>query len=218
MVTLEDTGDKKIWGTLRVEATGMELVYLKPHKDADGHIESSYLLYKYEYGNISAIIRYHDQLTEDQRKRRDKELARTYHPNWLRRFWRKTCNVFKTIRDSILEVTNVLMAQAKKTTVAGGLLSTQDKYVSQMKNEVIGSVETSYEPLLERYIGHCVVGETLRGEISTEIVGILKDYSSDFFELLDVDCWYNNTDETKKADVILPRKRAMVRHCGELKP
>src|SRR5210317_1476000 len=59
MVTLEDTTGKTIWGTLRVEATGMELLYLQPHKDADGHIESSYLLYKYEYGNISAIIRYH---------------------------------------------------------------------------------------------------------------------------------------------------------------
>ena len=215
MVTLEDVGDKTIWGTLRVEATGMELLYLQPHKDSEGHIESSYLLYKYEFGTISTVIRYHDMLTDEQRKRRDKDLARTYHPNWLRRFWRKTCNVFKTIRDSIMEVSNVLLAQAKKTTVAGGLLSTQDKYVSQMKNEVMGSVETSYEPLLERYIGHRVVAETLRGETSVEIVGILKDYSSDFIELLDIDCWYNSTDEKKKADIVLPRKRAMVRHCGE---
>jgi len=98
MVTLEDVSGKTIWGTLRVEATGMELLYSQPHKDTDGHIESSYLLYKYEYGNISALSRYHDMLTDNQREQREKELTRTYHPNWLRRSWRKTCNVFKTIR------------------------------------------------------------------------------------------------------------------------
>jgi hypothetical protein len=55
-VTLEDANSKYIWGTLRVEATGMELVYPQAHKDADGHIESSYMLYKYEYGNIAASV------------------------------------------------------------------------------------------------------------------------------------------------------------------
>ena len=114
-----------------------------------------------------------------------------------------------------MEVSNVLLAQAKKTTVAGGLLSTQDKYVSQMKNEVIGSVETAYEPLLERYIGHLVVAETLRGEKTVEIAGILKDYTSEFIELLDVDYWYNESDNKKKADIVLPRKRTVIRHCGE---
>lgn len=212
-VTVEDTSGKSIWGDLRVEATGMELIYQEPHQDQDGHLENSYILYKYEYGNISALVRYHDQLTDVQLKKREKELARTYHPNWFRRFWRKIVNIFKTIRDSVMEVSNVLLAQAKKTTVAGGLLSTQDKYVSQMKNEVIGSVETSYEPLLERYIGHCVVAEVLRGDTSVEILGILKDYTSDFIELLNVDYWYNNSE--KKADIILPRKRAVIRHCGE---
>ena len=61
-VTLEDVSGKCIWGTLRIEATGMELAYAQPNEDADGHIESSYMLYKYEYGNISAIIRYHHNL------------------------------------------------------------------------------------------------------------------------------------------------------------
>jgi hypothetical protein len=215
MVTLEDAAGKYIWGTLRVESTGMELVYSQPNKDDDGHLESSYLLYKYEYSNISALVRYHHMLTAASHQRRENELQRVYHPNWLRRFWRKTVNIFKTIRDSIMEVSNVLLAQARKTTVAGGLLSSQDKYVSQMKNEVIGSIETSYEPLLETYVGHRVVAEMLRGQTPVEIVGILKDYSSDFIELLDVDYWYNDTDDRKKADIVLPRKRSIVRHCGE---
>ena len=215
MITLEDVGGKTIWGKLRVEATGMELTYEQSHTDADGHIESSYMIYKYEYGNIGALIRYHDQLQEDNRKRRDAELKRTYHPSWWRRMRRKLMNIFRTIRDSIMEVSNVLMAQAKKTTVAGGLLSTQDKYVSQMKNEVIGSVDTSYEPLLEKYIGHRVVAEFLHKDQPVELPGVLKDYTAQFIELLDVQYWFNGAEEKKKADIILPRKRAVIRHLAE---
>ncbi len=215
IVTLEDTAGKHIWGRLDVEATGMELNYTQSHNDTDGHIESSYMLYKFEFGNISAIVRFHDYLSDEGRKKRDAELERTYHPNWFRRTWRKTCNVFKTIRDAIMEVSNVLLSQAKKTTGAGGLLTAQDKYVSQMRNEVIGSVDTSYEPLLEKYIGHRVVAEFLHKDKPVELAGVLKDYTAEFVELLDVEYWTGNADKRKKADVILPRKRAVVRHLAE---
>ncbi len=214
-VTLEVVSGKYVWGRLRVEATGMELLYSQPHTDDDGHIESSYMIYKYEYGNIGALIRYHDMLSEDGRRQRDAELKRTYHPSWPRRLRRRIMNLLRTIRDSIMEASNVLLAQAKKTTVAGGLLSTQDKYVSQMKNEMIGSVDTAYEPLLEKYIGHRVVAEFLHKDQPVELPGVLKDYTADFVELLDVQYWVNGGDEKKKADIILPRKRAVIRHLAE---
>ena len=84
-----------------------------------------------------------------------------------------------------------------------------------MKNELIGSVETSYEPLLERYIGHRVVAEFLRGETLVEVPGVLKDYTADFIELLDVSYWSQTPDQMTKADIIVPRKRAAIRHAGE---
>ena len=40
MVTLEDVSGKTIWGRLRVENTGLELVYSTRHEDKDGHIET----------------------------------------------------------------------------------------------------------------------------------------------------------------------------------
>ena len=215
IITLEDVSGKRIWGRLDIEATGMELTYTQAHDDTDGHIESSYMLYKYEYGNISALIRYHDYLSEENRKRRDAELEKTYHPSRLRRSRRKIVNVFKTIRDSIMEVSNVLLSQAKKTTGAGTLLKTQDKYVSQMKNQMIGSADTAYEPLLEKYIGHRVVTEFLHKDQPVEMTGVLKDYTAEFIELLDVEYWTGNEDQRKKADIILPRKRAVVRHLAE---
>ena len=215
LVTVENTDGKRVWGRLRVESTGLEFLYAQKNTDADGHIETSYILYKYEFGNVQALIRYHGQLTAENRKKRDRQLARTYHPALWRRWRRRLMNIFRTIRDSIMDISNVLLSQAKKATPAGAVLTTQDKYVTQMQNELIGSVETSYEPLLERYIGRRVVAEFLRGETLVEVPGVLKDYTADFIELLDVSYWDQSGQTLSNADIIIPRKRAAIRHAGE---
>ena len=164
MVTLEQASGKIICGKLRVENTGLEFVYSAKHEDKERHNETSFILYKNEYPNITALIRFHDELSEHSKKEREKELKRTYHPSVLRRLKRKTANVFKTVRDSVAEVINLLIGQMRKTTPAGAVLSSQDKYVSQMKQELMGSVGTSYEPLLERYIGNRAVLEVIEGD------------------------------------------------------
>ncbi len=213
-ITLEDAAGKEIWGVLRVENTGIELVYLDVHKDTDGHEERSFILYKDEFDAIGAIVRYHERLSESGRKKREKELARTYHPNVLRRFKRRVMNVFRTVRDSIAEIVNVLLHQARKVNVGGAMLSKQDKYVTQMKQELIGSAGTSYEPLLERYIGNKVVLEVVKGDRMIEYCGVLKDYTADFVEVMDVD-YRSGEGATQKADLVVPRKRGIVRHAAE---
>ncbi|NIP26520.1 MAG: hypothetical protein GWN67_19090 [Phycisphaerae bacterium] len=215
MVTLEESSAKTVWGKLRVENTGLEFVYSAKHEDQQGHEESSYILYKYEYPNVAALIRYHDQLSERNKKEREKELKRTYHPALLRRLKRKTANVFKTVRDSVMEVVNLLISQAKKATPAGTVLSTQDKYVTQMKQKLMGSVGTSYEPLLERYIGHKVVLELIKGDKIIEYCGVLKEYTADFIEVMDVDYEAKEDEPAKTADLIVPRKYAVIRHLAE---
>lgn len=215
VVTLQDTSGKAIWGALTVENTGLELVYPTRHEDADGHIEASFILYKYEYGSIQALIRFHDQLTEKTAKKRLKDLKKTYHPGTLRRLRRKILNIFKTIRDSVMEVVNVLISHARKATPAGGVLTSQDKYVSQIKQELAGSVGTSYEPLLERYIGNLVVTELIRDDKIIEYSGVLKDYTADFIEMMDVQYSIEENGSARKADIIIPRKCGVVRHLGE---
>ena len=54
MVTLEEASGKTIWGKLNVENSGLEFVYPEKHKDEDGHDETSFILYKYEYPNVAA--------------------------------------------------------------------------------------------------------------------------------------------------------------------
>ncbi len=214
-VTLEESSGKTIWGQLRVENTGLELIYPKKQKDADGHDEASYILYKYEYPNIGALIRFHDELSQENRKRRQEELKRTYHPTLLRRLKRKILNIFKTLRDSVLEVLNVLMSQAKKATPAGAVLSSQDKYVTQMKQELIGAVGTSFEPLLEKYIGRKVVLELTKADKIFECCGVLKDYTAEFIEIMDVDYKTQQEQASRKADLVVLRKYGTVRHLGE---
>ncbi len=215
MVTLEKTDAKIVGGKLNVENTGLEFIYPEKHKDTNGHDETSFILYKYEYPNIAALIRYHDQLSERGKKERENELKRTYHPTLLRRLKRKIQNVFKTVRDSVMEVVNMLVSQAKKAAPAGAVLTSQDKYVSQMKQELMGSVGTSFEPLLEKYIGHRVVLELIKGDKMFEYCGVLKEYTAEFVEIMDVNYKVREEGPLRKADLVVPRKYGVIRHLGE---
>jgi len=95
------------------------------------------------------------------------------------------------------------------------MLTSQDKYVSQMKQELMGSVGTSYEPLLERYIGHKVVLELIKGDKIFEYCGVLKEYTAEFAEIMDVDYKLKDDKPVRKADLVVPRKLGVIRHHGE---
>jgi len=146
---------------------------------------------------------------------REKELKKTYRPTFLRRLKRKFLNILKTVRDSVMEVINLLLSQAQKATPAGTVLKTQDKYVSQMKQELMGAVGASYEPLLEKYIGHRVVLEMVRGDKIHEHSGVLKDYTADFVEIMDVSYKPKQDEPPRIVDLVAFRKYAVVRHLGE---
>ena len=214
-VTLLETSGKTIWGKLRVENTGLEFVYPDRHKDEQGHDETSYILYKNEFPNMAALIRFHDELSAQNKKRREAELRKAYHPTFLRRLKRKTLNVFRTLRDSVMEVVNLLISQAKKATPAGTVLTSQDKYVSRMKQDLLGSAGTSYEPLMEKYIGHRVVLELLKDDKIVEHWGVLKEYTAEFIEVMDVNYQLKNDQPARKADLVVLRKYGLIRHLGE---
>ena len=73
--TLETTDGKTIWGTLDVLTTGIELTYRSDYLDHD-HVESSFLFYKDEFDSrMFLLARYHNDLDEQARKRRDKILS-----------------------------------------------------------------------------------------------------------------------------------------------
>ncbi len=78
-----------------------------------------------------------------------------------------------------------------------------------------GSIGASYEPLLEKYIGRKVVLEMIKGDNILEYGGVLKDYTGEFIEIMDVDYTPGRDQPAKKADLVVPRKCGVVRHLGE---
>ena len=79
----------------------------------------------------------------------------------------------------------------------------------------MGSVGTSFEPLLERYIGHKVVLKLIKGDKIFEYCGVLKEYTGQFVEIMDVNYKMKEEEPARTADLVVPRKCGIVRHLGE---
>ncbi|MBI1294094.1 hypothetical protein GC175_03935 [bacterium] len=183
-VTLERTDDKIVWGKLEIESTGLELLYRDDVQD-EAHIESSYILYANEYENMQAIYRYADQLTPEGKQKRRRDIERSFHPGAWERSKRGLRAFVSTANDSLSEVFGLLVGRAKKP--AGRYITDQgEAYLNKLGVNLIGHVGGVFDPLLERYIGQKVVVEIQEGDEVHEHVGIFKNYSPDFIEILDV--------------------------------
>lgn len=215
IVIIEETSGKTTSGQLNVENTGLELIYPIKQKDENGYDKTSCILYKNEYPNIQAIIRYYDELSEDRKKEREKELGRTHSPTALRRFKRRVFSFFKMVRDSLIEVVNLLIGQVQKTSGAGAILTSQDQYATKVKQELMSSMGTSFDPLLEKHIGKKVILMLNKGDKTLEYSGVLKDYTAEFIEIMSVDYSPGEEQKPRKADLVIPRKYGIVRHLGE---
>ena len=183
-VTLERASGKVIWGVLELEATGLELTYRDSVQDAN-HVESSYVLYMSEFEDIQAIYRFVDDLSDEDRARRQKELARYFHPGPLVRMLRSTQHFFSLANDSMAEVLGMIMGRLKKP--AGRYITdATDEHIKRFSTDIVGSVGSQFDPLLERFIGSKVVVDLIENDEAHEHVAIFKNYSPDFYELLDV--------------------------------
>lgn len=183
-VTIERANNKLVWGTMSLEATGLELAYTDAMQD-EQHIESSYILYASEYQELQAIYRYADKLSAWGRRKRANDIRRAFHPNLFRRLGRSLRNFLSTATDSLQEVVNLLLGQFQK---AGSryLAERTDVTLSKLGGKYIGEIGRQSDPLLERYIGQRVVFEVTEGDEVHEHVGVFKDYSAQFLEFLDV--------------------------------
>lgn len=216
LVNIELKDNKIIWGFLRLEATGLELKYKERYLDKnDNHFETSFVLYKNEYPNIQCIVRFLDDLDDKHKKKRARSLNCIYHQKGLSRIKRKIRNFFATVRDSVIEVANLLMGRVKQITPVGKTLSSQDKYVSQMQAGVFSSLNTSFEPLLEKHMGKKVILQLSREGKIIEYLGILKGYTAEFLELVDVTYRSSGQEKVRKADILVPRSVGVIRHLSE---
>lgn len=182
-VTLERLDGRLVWGELVLHSTGMELIYPSDVQD-EHHIETSYILYREEFPHIQAIYRYCDQMADDQWARRQREMERSFHPSFWRRLQRHARNFLHLISDSLSQAIGILVGQIQTSSKKIGKGS--EIYLSGVGQNIIGYVGTRYDPLLEQYVGTRVVVEVTEGGVVYEHIGILKDYTGDYLEILDV--------------------------------
>ncbi|HSJ52623.1 MAG TPA: hypothetical protein VLC52_02665 [Anaerolineae bacterium] len=183
-VTLERTDGRLVWGEMALHTTGMELIYRSDVQD-EHHVETSYIVYRDEYPKIQAIYRYCDQMQGPEWEQRQRELERSFHPGFWHRLARRLRNVGSLVIDSLGQAIGILVGQVQSRS-RHGITSTGEEYYAQLGRSIVGYVGTSYDPLLERYVGTRVVVEVTEGDVVYEHVGVLKDYTADFFEILDV--------------------------------
>jgi len=214
-VSLEKiTGKITAKGILNVENTGLEFIYPKEIKNEESKlVMCSYIFYKYEYPQIQALIRFHDELSEEGKKKREKELKITYKPSVFRRFRRKTQNISKTISDSLKEVGNAMLTHLQKGKNPT-LSKSNDKYLKQINQNIVESVGSAYDPLLEKYIGHKIVFDFIKSEKVKQYTGILKNYTTNYIEILDV-MYDTENNKVRLADIIIPQQIGIIRHLGE---
>ena len=185
-VTLEDQSGKIAWGELNVYSSGVELLYSSAHRDDQGHVENSYILYENELATLNAIYRFHHELSPENQLRRTIEIRRTYQPNIFRRTGRALRNAVSTFKDAIVQTTSAVLGHRAAQQPQNLMLSQHQKLTDSGAQLLTVAVGNAYEPILERYIGQYVVLEVLRDGTVEEVYGILKEYSARYIELLNI--------------------------------
>lgn len=208
-VIIEKIDGELLKGKITLENTGIEII-LDSDSDLDSGLDSetilTRLLYKHEYPQVFSIIRDPKIQNSDIKKKIEKESKKikTHEKTFF--IGRKMINIIRTLKNSIMEIVNLLISQVKKTAPSGNIINTQNKHINKIKAELADTVNNSFEPLLEKYIGKSVLIESLRNNSIIKISGILIDYTANFIKI-------SKSQYLKfaKIDLILNRKYSVIR-------
>lgn len=198
-ITLVTQAHESNWGTADIRSTGLELTYPAPIVAPEGHLERSMLFYKEQYASLHALYRCPEGLSESDKVRRDALIERTRNPGLLRRMGRWLRNWIGMVRDAVLQSVGMIIGVAKAKSPAGGLIGRHDAQVQSLSSEVVQHSGNAFDPLLEQHLFSQVVVEVtgLDGAVHS-YCGWLKDYTSDFIEILDA---YANTSNATPLDL-----------------
>lgn len=178
--------NKVIWGILSLYSNGLELYYRDSYLDPEGQIKASFILYKDEWPGLMAIYRCAQDLDPKAIDRRKRDIRHTYQPSVFRRVLRYMRNLFNTLRDAVNKSLGLIVGQAKKSMPSSKVLSTQDTAIKQLGETFVEYASYAYDAVLERLIGKKVVAEILHHGALLEYIGILKEYSANFVEILSI--------------------------------
>lgn len=192
-ITLAEKDGDLTWGRVFVFATGIEIEYPKAVVAREGHVERSFIFYKDQFETMEALYRCADGLSEEEQRRREAMIERTAHPGPLRRVLRWIRNWMSMVRDALVQAVGLIIGVAKTSAPGSAVFSSQEKNVKALSDEIIGHTGNAFDPLLERHLFTQVVIELTANGTKRNYCGWLKDYTSEFVEVLDA---YANTPDT----------------------
>ena len=203
-VTVERVRGQTSWGRLRVFSTGIEIVHDHPYVDHRGRKKTSYLVYQHELEQLLlSVLRYHDELDEDQQKQRQRQVKKTFNPGPIRRFGRSIRNFVNTLRDAFNAAIGAVVGQYQRMNPGSTIFGTQGQSVTQIGQTLLGRFANAYEPLLEQYIGRSVILDVADpinpNNATVQYAGYLADYTQQYIAIFNVD---HPTSE--RVELVLP--------------
>jgi hypothetical protein len=133
---------------------------------------------------VLAIERYHEELDEEDKKVRLKDVNSLKSRSFVKRLARGVRNLSNAFKDAISQSMGLVVAQTRGK-ASSSLAKSQDAGIKKIGDEALGAVSNRFEPILERYIGSKVIVEAKHGDETSRHEGILKEYSSNWIELLE---------------------------------
>jgi len=180
---------RPIWGILHVFSKGLVIRYRQPVDTQARPAQSSYMMYEPDMENVHAIFRFHDQIDERNKERRDRQIRSLAYPSFTRRTWRRIRNLVNTLRDAFSKAIGALMGQVQRAKPGSKALKTGGKEMTGIGTTLLGQVANAYEPILEKHIGTPVVLEITgpaEGQ-KKEYPGQLGEYSAGYLMVLDIE-------------------------------
>ncbi len=207
LITIEMQDGVRNRGRLRVESEGIEVIAEKTKEGTNEKV--SYILRKDEMGKVHALVRYLDLLTESEKEQRSDELATAYHPSIIMRLRRKIRNVINQLRRVATDLFNAFFARRAKgrLNVEGTTLETDYQKTGQQAIEAMTAAD--YDSLIDKLIGTRVIVQ-VQTTAKQEYVGVFKDYTSDFIELLDVNYKSNWVTKVNRDEGYAKHERGLV--------
>ncbi len=181
-VTLVRLDNKRMWGNAKIYANGLKLLFSKPYQSSGGAWVDSYIFYQADLDNLKLILRYHDELSPENKERRLKEIKNVSKPGKFRRFIRQLRNFISNFQEAFSDTLSVFLNRMKSS--AGELIKANEKKLKQVGSTAIGAVGKEYDQILEAHINKKVVVSVVDGDKSLEYAGFLGEYSAKWIALM----------------------------------
>lgn len=206
------------WGELNVYATCLELRF----RLEAGHIgpaKRSYVFYEPELQTITSLIRPIPREPTEHFIRWQNEIDSLLERTWWERTLRHGRNLLNILRDAFSQSIGLLVGLVK-TKQKIGAVPALDQRGSEFGKHLLAVVPNAYEPILEKYLGHEVIIQSLKPGLLPEQAAILEEYTEKFILLRDAPAPADlPTAPALPArchfDAVHARRVAVIRHLGQ---